>query len=99
MPTLSFRSQPSSKPSSSSAQQDSSPSDDLWNLRPYDVPWGDCYFDYQPGMLPGHDGMCLILRSPTPIEQRRTAVACKHCRQRKAKVCVGTFISAIAIVS
>lgn len=61
-------------------------SDDPWNLRPYDVPWGDDYYDYEPGKLPGHDGMCLVLRSPTPVEQKRTAVACKHCRQRKAKV-------------
>ncbi|GJE98336.1 Zn(II)2Cys6 transcription factor domain-containing protein [Phanerochaete sordida] len=60
-------------------------SDDPWNLRPYDVPWGHAYWKYKPGKLPGHDGDCLMLRSPTPIEQRRTAIACKHCRQRKAK--------------
>ncbi|EKM56274.1 uncharacterized protein PHACADRAFT_183026 [Phanerochaete carnosa HHB-10118-sp] len=60
-------------------------SDDPWNLRPYDVPWGPSYYQYKPGKLPGHDGDCLMLRSPTPIEQRRTAIACRHCRQRKAK--------------
>lgn len=60
-------------------------SDDPWNLRLYDVPWGNAYWKYSPGKLPGHDGDCLMLRSPTPIEQRRTAIACRHCRQRKAK--------------
>ena len=68
--------------------------DDPWNLRPYDVPWGPSYYQYTPGKLPGHDGDCLMLRSPTPVEQRRTAIACKHCRQRKAKVRrLGSFVS------
>ncbi|KAI0784046.1 hypothetical protein C8Q75DRAFT_810392 [Abortiporus biennis] len=56
-----------------------------WNLIPYDVPWGADYYNYKAGQLPGPDGQCLFLRSPTPVEKRRTAQACKSCRERKAK--------------
>ncbi|TCD71030.1 hypothetical protein EIP91_000529 [Steccherinum ochraceum] len=56
-----------------------------WNLVPYDVPWGQDYFNYKQGTLPGPDGKCLFLRSPTPVEKRRTSQACKMCRERKAK--------------
>lgn len=63
------------------------PDDDaLWNLIPYDVPWGPDYFAYRAGRLPGPGGDCLFLRSPTPIEKRRTVRACEKCRERKAKV-------------
>lgn len=57
-----------------------------WNLVPYDVPWGQDYYQYKQGTLPGPDGACLFLRSPTPVEKRRTLQACKMCRERKAKV-------------
>ncbi|THH27527.1 hypothetical protein EUX98_g6671 [Antrodiella citrinella] len=56
-----------------------------WNLVPYDVPWGQDYYQYKQGTLPGPDGACLFLRSPTPVEKRRTLQACKMCRERKAK--------------
>lgn len=57
-----------------------------WNLVPYDIPWGSDYYQYKDGTLPGPDGSCLFLRSPTPVEKRRTLQACKMCRERKAKV-------------
>ncbi|OBZ77379.1 hypothetical protein A0H81_02749 [Grifola frondosa] len=64
-------------------------SEDSWNLIPYDVPWGSEYYQYHPGTLPGPDGACIFLRSPTPLKNRRTPTACNKCRQRKAK-CSGT---------
>ncbi|KZT07857.1 uncharacterized protein LAESUDRAFT_724330 [Laetiporus sulphureus 93-53] len=64
-------------------------SEDSWNLIPYNVPWGSEYFDYQPGTLPGPDGSCVFLRSPTPLKNKRTTRACTKCRERKAK-CSGT---------
>ena len=57
-----------------------------WELIPYDVPWGEEFMDYHPGILPGPEGICLFLRSPTPIEKRRAVQACQLCRERKAKV-------------
>lgn len=57
-----------------------------WELVPYDVPWGSEYYHYKAGTLPGPDGKCLFLRSPTPIEKRRAPQACRMCRERKAKV-------------
>ncbi|KAI0341320.1 hypothetical protein BDW22DRAFT_1358809 [Trametopsis cervina] len=59
--------------------------DSCWNLIPYDVPWGQDYFAYKAGSLPGPEGDCLFLRSPTPVEKRRTVRACEKCRERKAK--------------
>ncbi|KAI0088929.1 hypothetical protein BDY19DRAFT_1057083, partial [Irpex rosettiformis] len=56
-----------------------------WNLIPYDVPWGPDYFAYKEGSLPGPEGDCLFLRSPTPVDKRRTVRACEKCRERKAK--------------
>ncbi|TFK84929.1 hypothetical protein K466DRAFT_495705 [Polyporus arcularius HHB13444] len=64
-------------------------SEDSWNLIPYDVPWGSEYYHYRAGTLPGPDGQCIFLRSPTPLKNRRTQKACNKCRQRKAK-CSGT---------
>ena len=61
-------------------------SEDSWNLIPYDVPWGPEYYHYRAGTLPGPDGACIFLRSPTPLKNRRTQKACNKCRQRKAKV-------------
>ncbi|CDO77122.1 hypothetical protein BN946_scf184606.g4 [Trametes cinnabarina] len=60
-------------------------SEDSWNLIPYDVPWGPDYYHYKPGTLPGPDGACIFLRSPTPLRNKRTQRACNKCRQRKAK--------------
>ncbi|KAJ8481261.1 hypothetical protein ONZ51_g6105 [Trametes cubensis] len=60
-------------------------SEDSWNLIPYDVPWGPEYYHYKVGSLPGPDGACIFLRSPTPLKNRRTQRACNKCRQRKAK--------------
>ncbi|KAI0765487.1 hypothetical protein C8Q74DRAFT_1371277 [Fomes fomentarius] len=64
-------------------------SEDSWNLIPYDVPWGPEYYHYRAGTLPGPDGTCIFLRSPTPLKNRRTQKACNKCRQRKAK-CSGS---------
>lgn len=60
--------------------------EDCWNLIPYHVPWGNEYYDYTPGMLPGPDGQCFFYRSPTPLKFKRTVRACTKCRDRKAKV-------------
>lgn len=64
-------------------------SDDCWNLIPYNVPWGNNYHNYEYGTLPGPEGACIFLRSPTPVKNQRTSQACKKCRERKAK-CSGT---------
>lgn len=69
----------------------SEPEETTWALIPYDVPWGDDFVDYKAGELPGPEGSCLFLRSPTPVEKRRAAQACQLCRERKAKVCVPHF--------
>ena len=61
--------------------------DDCWNLIPYNVPWGHNYHNYEYGTLPGPEGACIFLRSPTPVKSQRTSQACKKCRERKAKVC------------
>ncbi|PIL28245.1 transcription factor [Ganoderma sinense ZZ0214-1] len=63
--------------------------EDSWNLIPYDVPWGPEYYHYRAGTLPGPEGACIFLRSPTPLKNRRTQKACNKCRQRKAK-CSGS---------
>lgn len=60
--------------------------DDCWNLIPYNVPWGNNYHNYEYGTLPGPEGACIFLRSPTPVKNQRTSQACKKCRERKAKV-------------
>lgn len=64
--------------------------EDAWNLIPYHIPWGSAYHGYKGGTLPGPDGKCLFLRSPTPLKNQRTGQACEKCRERKAKVC--TFL-------
>ncbi|KAH9948052.1 hypothetical protein B0H21DRAFT_291065 [Amylocystis lapponica] len=64
---------------------DSEENDDCWNLVPYNIPWGPEYYRYEKGTLPGPDGACMFLRSPTPLKNRRTTKACNKCRERKAK--------------
>lgn len=61
-------------------------SEDVWNLIPYDISWGPAYYGYREGTLPGPDGTCIFLRSPTPLKYQRTGQACEKCRERKAKV-------------
>ena len=78
--------------------QSSEPEETTWALIPYDVPWGDDFVDYQAGKLPGPEGNCLFLRSPTPVEKRRAAQACQLCRERKAKVCVPHFHPAFLVL-
>ncbi|KAI0259074.1 hypothetical protein BC834DRAFT_974588 [Gloeopeniophorella convolvens] len=63
--------------------------DDAWNLIPYNVSWGHEYEEYRAGILPGPEGDCIFLRSPTPLRNQRASEACKKCRERKAK-CTGT---------
>lgn len=60
-------------------------SEDAWNLVPYDISWGSSYYGYREGTLPGPDGKCIFLRSPTPLKYQRTGQACEKCRERKAK--------------
>ncbi|TFK49198.1 hypothetical protein OE88DRAFT_1736848 [Heliocybe sulcata] len=76
--------------SASTATFDSAPPtpsemEDSWNLIPYNVPWGSSYHQYQAGTLPGPEGACVFLRSPTPLKNQRTMQACEKCRERKAK--------------
>ena len=61
-------------------------SEDVWELIPYDISWGPAYYGYKEGSLPGPDGPCIFLRSPTPLKYQRTGQACEKCRERKAKV-------------
>ncbi|CAL1708362.1 unnamed protein product [Somion occarium] len=61
----------------------------MWQLVPYDIPWGHDYYRYKVGCLPGPGGACIFLRTPTPVEKRRTTQACVTCRERKAK-CSGS---------
>jgi hypothetical protein len=68
-----------------------SDSDDAWNLIPYNVSWGHEYEEYRAGILPGPEGDCIFLRSPTPLRNQRASEACKKCRERKAKVCPALF--------
>lgn len=75
-------------PSPDSAITPSDP-DDAWNLIPYNVSWGHEYEEYRAGILPGPEGDCIFLRSPTPLRNQRASEACKKCRERKAK-CTGT---------
>ncbi|KAF8576443.1 hypothetical protein K439DRAFT_1664603 [Ramaria rubella] len=70
-------------------QPDIDAEDAPWNLIAYHVPWGPCYEGYEAGTLPGPNGTCLFLRSPTPLKRQRTSQACDKCRERKAK-CSGT---------
>lgn len=58
----------------------------MFQLVPYDVPWGSHYYKYKVGSLPGPGGTCVFLRTPTPVDKRRTVQACTTCRERKAKV-------------
>ncbi|VDC05838.1 unnamed protein product [Peniophora sp. CBMAI 1063] len=75
-----------STPSPASPSFPSTPTGDCaWNLIPYHIPWGNEYHDYRRGKLPGPEGDCIFLRSPTPIKNQRTSEACKKCRERKAK--------------
>ncbi|EMD34586.1 hypothetical protein CERSUDRAFT_97176 [Gelatoporia subvermispora B] len=67
------------------ADGSSSDGENSWNLIPYNVPWGPEYYHYQAGTLPGPEGACIFLRSPTPAKNKRTAKACNRCRERKAK--------------
>ncbi|KAH8110278.1 hypothetical protein DFH11DRAFT_797327 [Phellopilus nigrolimitatus] len=69
--------------------EDELDSEDVWNLVPYDISWGPLYYGYKEGTLPGPDGKCVFLRSPTPLKYQRTNQACDKCRERKAK-CSGT---------
>lgn len=82
-----FSSTPCSAPSPLTLQ-DSHPfdADDAWNLIPYHVSWGHEYEEYRAGTLPGPEGNCIFLRSPTPLKNQRATEACKKCRERKAKV-------------
>ena len=73
-------------PSPESVSTSSDP-DDAWNLIPYNVSWGHEYEEYRAGILPGPEGDCIFLRSPTPLRNQRASEACKKCRERKAKVC------------
>lgn len=66
--------------------EDDVESEDAWNLVPYDISWGSSYYGYREGTLPGPDGKCIFLRSPTPLKYQRTGQACEKCRERKAKV-------------
>ncbi|KAH9023051.1 hypothetical protein EDB83DRAFT_1992186 [Lactarius deliciosus] len=75
-------------PSPDSVSTSSDP-DDAWNLIPYNVSWGHEYEEYRAGILPGPEGDCIFLRSPTPLRNQRASEACKKCRERKAK-CTGT---------
>jgi hypothetical protein len=74
-------------PSPDSAVNSPSDPDDAWNLIPYNVSWGHEYEEYRAGILPGPEGDCVFLRSPTPLRNQRASEACKKCRERKAKVC------------
>lgn len=68
--------------------------DDAWNLIPYNVSWGHEYEEYRAGILPGPEGDCVFLRSPTPLRNQRASEACKKCRERKAKVRPSLHLSA-----
>ena len=65
--------------------------ENAWNLVPYHIPWGSHYHGYKAGTLPGPDGKCIFLRSPTPLKNQRTGQACEKCRERKAKVFSETY--------
>lgn len=73
-------------PGSMAVAEEDSESEDVWDLRPYDISWGNSYYGYKSGTLPGPDGTCLFLRSPIPLKYQRTGQACEKCRERKAKV-------------
>ena len=69
--------------------------EDVWDLVPYNVPWGPSYVGYKLGSLPGPEGAALFLRSPTPLRFKRTEQACDRCRERKAKVSGTVFFAII----
>jgi hypothetical protein len=75
-----------SAPSPDLVSTPSADPDDAWNLIPYNVSWGHEYEEYRAGILPGPEGDCIFLRSPTPLRNQRASEACKKCRERKAKV-------------
>ncbi|THH13595.1 hypothetical protein EW146_g6643 [Bondarzewia mesenterica] len=70
---------------SNSSSSAASEADEAWNLIPYHVSWGHEYEEYRAGTLPGPEGDCIFLRSPTPLKNQRATEACKKCRERKAK--------------
>ncbi|KAK7685103.1 hypothetical protein QCA50_011940 [Cerrena zonata] len=72
--------------------------DAMFQLVPYDVPWGSQYYRYKVGSLPGPGGSCVFLRTPTPVDKRRTVQACTTCRERKAK-CSGSRPSCARCIS
>jgi hypothetical protein len=82
---LSFASSPSPM-STFPITPSSAEGDEAWNLVPYHISWGHEYQEYRAGRLPGPEGDCIFLRSPTPLKNQRTTEACKKCRERKAKV-------------
>ncbi|GJJ10856.1 hypothetical protein Clacol_005084 [Clathrus columnatus] len=67
------------------SEMDEESGDEPWNLVAYHIPWGPGYEGYEAGTLPGPDGTCIFLRSPTPLKRQRTVQACDKCRERKAK--------------
>jgi hypothetical protein len=83
-------------PSPDSVSTSSDP-DDAWNLIPYNVSWGHEYEEYRAGILPGPEGDCIFLRSPTPLRNQRASEACKKCRERKAKVC--TLLLSLLVIA
>lgn len=76
----------SSIPICSAISEPGEEEDAPWNLVAYHIPWGPGYEGYEAGTLPGPDGACIFLRSPTPLKRQRTSQACDKCRERKAKV-------------
>lgn len=75
--------------------EDDADSEDVWDLIPYDISWGPTYYGYREGTLPGPEGKCIFLRSPTPLKYQRTGQACEKCRERKAKVSSIEFLQAL----
>ncbi len=81
-----------SVPSDTLSLKVGTPNDEtLWNLIPYNVPWSHEYFTYGVGIFPRPEGHCLFLRSPTPVERKRTLEACPRCREVKKKVYITSF--------
>ncbi|KAF8485223.1 hypothetical protein DFH94DRAFT_267921 [Russula ochroleuca] len=57
----------------SAAVSTPSDADDAWNLIPYNVFWGHRYEEYRAGILPGPEGDCIFLHSPTPLRNHHGA--------------------------
>jgi hypothetical protein len=55
-------------------------------LSAYNISWGHEYEECHAGILPGPEGDCVFLRSPTPLQNQRASEACNKCRECKAKV-------------